>query len=71
MSNRVTTDFLFANPSFASGAARVIDLWGQFDDYNFSPSPQEADAAAIASDWIVVGQDICDAMEQIRPEGRP
>lgn len=64
MSSRVSSGFLFAQPSFASGAARVIDLWGEFDDYNISDTPQEADAAALAADWIVVGQDICDAINQ-------
>ena len=36
MNRKVKSDFLFAQPSFASGAARVFDLWGQFDDYNRS-----------------------------------
>jgi hypothetical protein len=64
MSKKVKSDFLFAQPSFASGAARSLDLWGQFDDYNISATPEEADAAAIASDWIIVGQDLCDAMKR-------
>jgi hypothetical protein len=63
MEKRVKTDFLYAQPSFASGAARVIDLWGQFDAYNVSSSPAEADAKAIAADWIIVGQDLLDAVE--------
>lgn len=68
MSNRISSDFLFAQPSFASGAARVLDLWGQFDEYNISATPQEADAAALAADWLVVGQDICDAIKQTETE---
>jgi hypothetical protein len=64
----VKSDFLFAQPSFASGVARVFDLFGQFDEYNRSETPEEADAKAIASDWIVVGQDIADAIEQNEPE---
>lgn len=63
MSSRIKSDFLFAQPSFASGAARILDLWGQFDDYNISNTPQEADESAIAADWIIVGQDLCDAMK--------
>jgi hypothetical protein len=63
MSKKVKTDFLFAQPSFGSGAARVFDLWGQFDDYNRSDTPAEADAKAIAADWLLVGQDIADAIE--------
>jgi hypothetical protein len=62
MGKNVQTDFLFAQPSFASGVARTLDLWGQFDEYNTSESPEEADSKAIASDWILVGQDIAEAM---------
>ena len=46
-----------------SGTARVIDLWAQFDDYNRSDTPAEADGKAIAADWLVVGQDVRDAAE--------
>lgn len=66
MTKKVKSDFLFAQPSFASGAARVLDLWGQLDGYNISPSPAEADAKALAADWLVVGQDIYEALEQAR-----
>jgi hypothetical protein len=68
MGDKVKSDFLFAQPSFASGVARVFDLFGQFDEYNRSETPEDADARAIASDWIVVGQDIADAIEQNEPE---
>lgn len=68
MGNKVKSDFLFAQPSFASGAARVFDLFGQFDEYNKSETPGEADAKAIASDWIVIGQDLADAIEQNKSE---
>jgi hypothetical protein len=68
MGKKVKTDFLFAQPSFASGAARVFDLWGVFDDYNISETTMEADERAIAADWLIVGQDISDAMEQNETE---
>jgi hypothetical protein len=61
---KVKTDFLFAQPSFASGVARTLDLWGTLDDYNISATPSEADAKALTADWLVVGQDIADAIEQ-------
>ena len=63
MNKKVKTDFLFAQPTFASGAARVFDLWGQFDEYNRSETPSEADAKAIAADWLVIGQDVADVIE--------
>jgi hypothetical protein len=63
MGNKIQSDFLFAQPSLASGVARTFDLWGQFDDYNRSESSREADARAIASDWLMVGQDLSDAIK--------
>ena len=60
------TDFLFARPSFGSGVARALDLYGTFDAYNSSASETEADMAAIANDWLVVGKDLTDAIEQAR-----
>jgi hypothetical protein len=68
MNKSIKSDFLFAQPSFASGAARVFDLLGQFDEYNRSETPVEADAKAIAADWFVVGQDIADAIEHYDSE---
>ncbi|MGA2250799.1 hypothetical protein [Terracidiphilus sp.] len=50
MESQVKSDFLFAQPSFVSGAARVFDMFGQFDDYNRSETTEEADAKAIAAD---------------------
>jgi hypothetical protein len=67
---KVKTDFLFAQPSFMAGAARVLDLWATFDDYNRSETPAEADAKALAADWLVAGQDIRDAINQFESEQR-
>jgi hypothetical protein len=68
MGKRVKTDFLFAQPSFVSGAARVLDLWGILDDYNVSATTLDADEKAIAADWLVVGQDLSDAIEHQESE---
>jgi hypothetical protein len=68
MMKNIKSDFLFAQPSFASGAARVLDLWGELDDYNRSETSLEADAKAIAADWFIIGQDIYDAIEQHESE---
>jgi hypothetical protein len=70
MNRKVQSDFLFAQPSLASGAARVLDLWGHFDDYNRSETPAEADAKAIAADWLLVGQDIIDSIEYHESEAK-
>jgi len=68
MNKQVKTDFLFAQPSFGSGAARIVDMWGVFDDYNRSETPVQADEKAIAADWIIVGQDLHDALESQQEE---
>ena len=66
------TEFLFAHPSFLSGAARALDLGGVFDDYNVSETPAEADARALQSDVEAVAGDmklaIADATQGL-PEG--
>ena len=67
------TDFLFASPSFLTGAGRVMDLAAALEnyDYNISATPEEADAWAIASDWQVVGQDLARAVEAVRAKLNP
>ena len=56
---------LFATPSFLTGAARLVDLGGVFDKYNQSESEEEADSRALASDWLVVGEDLRKAMNKM------
>jgi hypothetical protein len=56
------TGFLFAGPSVWSGAGRLLDMGCTFDVYNYSASEQEADAKAIYSDWLMVGNDISAAL---------
>ena len=57
--NDFTPSFtLFARPSLIEGVARVMDFGGVLDEYNSSPTPLEADALAIRSDWIAVGNDV-------------
>ena len=61
-------DFLFAMPSWLSGAARSLDLAGQFDEYNESPNGQVADAKALFSDWRIVGESLIEAMKAFQRE---
>jgi len=70
---RRTTLFLMADPRFWFGPARVLDLFGQFDQYNMSPTPREADARALMSDWIIIGDQLADAMEHapLEPDSEP
>ena len=61
-------DFLFAMPSWLSGASRTLDLAGQFDEYNESQHGEEADAKALFSDWRTVGESLVDALMGFRRE---
>ena len=62
------SDFLFAYPSFLSGAARVVDLFGVFDDYNFSPDPATADYLAALSDRAALEGDEDSALQALIDE---
>jgi hypothetical protein len=68
MSNKIKSGFLYADPSFLSGFARTLDVYGLYDAYNASNSPREADTRALAADWIVVGQDLQEAIDQFQSE---
>lgn len=63
------TDFLFATPSFLTGAGRSIDIaaWLEHASYNLSDTLAEADAWATANDWAVVGQDLQRAIHLNEP----
>jgi hypothetical protein len=47
-----------------SGAARLLDIGATFDDYNSSRNGAEADAIALAMDWLAVGDDLYAAIEE-------
>jgi hypothetical protein len=64
MGSKPKSDFLVASPSLLSGAGRLLDWYGQFDEYNTSRTGAEADAKAAASDWAAVGDDLREAMEE-------
>lgn len=52
------TDLLYAQPSLAEGAARLLDFGGTLNNYNESPDGAEADSRAIRADWYTVGDGI-------------
>lgn len=62
MSEKLKSDFLVAAPSFASGVGRLVDWYGLYDLYNVSRNGNEADIKAVSSDWLIVGQDIEEAL---------
>lgn len=52
------SSFLFAEPSFIEGMARVLDLGGTLNEYNSSKTAKQADFFALRADWRAVGKDI-------------
>lgn len=67
------SDYLFARPSFIEGIARLIDPTGSLNSYNRAPTPESADARALAEDWRAVGHDVRVALDELRHEvsGQP
>jgi hypothetical protein len=59
------TCFLFADPSFISGWAAMLDFAGTLNVYNESRNGQEADYRALASDWAIVGKDLKAAADKL------
>jgi len=56
--NTVKTDFLVSTGSFLIGAGTIMNLSGNYFQYNYSRNGDEADKYAIYRDWRMVGQDI-------------
>ena len=62
------TFHLFAKPSFVSGMASVLDMAGTLTVYNEHETPEEADCAALFSDWLAVGEDIKNSIKKYEQE---
>lgn len=62
--NKYRTDFLTPSSSFLCGAGSVLNISGNYFDYNSSQSDDEADKKAISMDWKMVGADIASSMKQ-------
>lgn len=62
------TDFLFARPSFLGGMARVLDIGGTQQEYNYSLSGEQADRIALEQDWRAVYGDWAAAVPQIEAQ---
>lgn len=68
MKKRYTTGFLFSTPLFLSGAGTVMNLAGNYYEFNSSDSGSEADQKAIENDFRMIGQDIYDIIENIKED---
>jgi len=60
----IRTDRLFVTTGYVIGAGSVLNIAGNYFSFNTSDSPEEADAKALQSDWMIVGQDIQEAIDK-------
>ncbi len=58
----------FANPSFFTGLARVLDLSAGLKLWEIgTAAPQEADFLALQDDWYTIGDDLRNAIAAYHP----
>jgi hypothetical protein len=60
--------YLFSNPSFLSGIARLGDFGASYDVYNDCPTEQEADLRALKIDFAMVGNDMYEGVKKYERE---
>ncbi len=56
---------LYSKPSFLIGLGSILNIAGNYFDYNYSESEMDADNNAIENDWKLIGQDLKNAFELI------
>lgn len=56
------SDFLFAQPSFVEGMARILDFGDSLTEFNRSSRP---DTIAIRADWRAVYNDLAKAFDKV------
>ena len=59
------TNILFQRSSFLKGMGSVLNVSGNYFDFDYSESALLADAKAIKSDWCMVGQDLKNSAEKL------
>jgi len=42
----------------------AVAIGGNFYGFNYSKTPDEADARALRADWIMIGKDLSDVMKK-------
>ena len=55
------TDFLYKRNGFIIGIGSIMNIFGNYFNYDISKNPEEIDSIAIESDWQKVGEDIKEA----------
>ncbi len=62
------TDFLYKSEGFFDGAAACIDLFGDFQNYNYSKNGSEADVKALYHDMQALRGDAEAALTAIKTQ---
>lgn len=62
------TDFLVPSSSFVTGMGSAFNLAGNYYSYNTSEIEEEADKKAIYNDWVMIGQDLREAMLKVKKD---
>ena len=61
---------LFARPSFLEGVARIFDFANVLQRYRYDTTEHAADANALTSDWMAVGDDLRHAIRTYERQSR-
>lgn len=62
------TDLLFVKRSFWTGFSSILDISASDKKFNKSKTALQADCNALYSDWEMVGEDIYEALDNIKLE---
>ncbi len=63
--------YLFAEPSFVEGMARILDFGDTLTEFNESLTPTQANSIALTTDWQAVFEDVRIALSKIAEELAP
>ena len=55
MNENIQIQFLAPTSTFIIGMGSVLNIAGNYSQYNFSSTPEEVDRLAIENDWAMVG----------------
>ncbi len=61
----IFSTFLFSKSSALNGAGSILSIGGNYYDFNYSKSEQEADRRAFAKDWEAVYHDLNSSFERL------
>lgn len=62
LSSYLPSSDIYTDPSFFKGVGRVMDLFGQMDEFNYRSTEEDADKTALSRDWTLIGKDLFSAL---------